>query len=318
MIRCMEETRRYRLKQLAVVRVTGEQCNAFLQGQVSSDLRQLTNMRAQLSSINSAKGRVLAIPHLARLENDVLMVMALPIAQNIVDTLTKFILRAKVSLAVDPSLACIGIAGPHANEALEKLGGGTLQTDWASAVRDQWVAWRVPGDFPRILIAGNTKVVEQLFTSLPDLPLGDLHSWRLHDILAKLPEILPVTQDKFVAQMLQLDGLGAVDFDKGCYTGQEIIARARYLGKVKRLPAVGATPSKRPLKPAEVLKVDGTPAAIVVSAAPHPEGGQSLLAVVNGEFPPATIFKADDGVEINLAVDGDPSSVHSLTLRFLS
>lgn len=318
MIPGMEETRRYRLKQLAVVKVTGEQCNAFLQGQVSSDLRQLTNMRAQLSSVNSAKGRVLAIPHLARLENDVLMVMALPIAQNIVDTLTKFILRAKVSIAVDPGLACVGIAGPRANDALEKLGGGNLQSDWACTVREKWVAWRVPGDFPRIIIAGDTKTVEQLYNSMSDLPPGDIHSWRLHDMLAKLPEILPVTQDKFVAQMLQLDELGAVDFDKGCYTGQEIIARARYLGKVKRLPAVGATPGKRPLKPAEVLTVDGTPAAIVVSAAPHPEGGQSLLAVVNGEFPPATIFSTEDGMEINLAVGGDPSAVHSLTLRFLS
>lgn len=308
------DTRRYRLKHLAVIRVTGEQCNAFLQGQLSSDLRELTNMRAQLSSLNSPKGRVLAIPQLARLGNDILMVLPAAIAPSIVETLRKYVLNMKVALSADAGLSCIGIAGPDADKAFDGLGGSVANSDWACSVTDKHVAWRIPGEHDRIIIAGENAAIDALYGRLA-LPEGDVLNWRWHDILSKLPEILPPTQDKFVAQMLALDDLGAIDFNKGCYTGQEVVARAHYLGKVKRACAVGATPSKRPLKPGEILKVEDKPAAIVVSAAPHPETGQSLLAVMNGKYPPGTMFKASDGVEVVLEVGGDPTNLHSLTLR---
>jgi tRNA-modifying protein YgfZ len=309
------DTRRFRLRQLAVIRVSGEQCNAFLQGQLSSDLRELTSMRAQISSLNTAKGRVLAVPQLARLGGDILLVVPSAIAPNVVETLLKYVLRMKVQIAVDPGLACIGIAGPGADKAFDGLGNTLGTSDWACWSGDDHVAWRIPGEHDRILIAGKSATIDKLYGDLSAIPEGDLHLWRWLDVLSKIPEILPPTQDKFVAQMLALDELGAIDFNKGCYTGQEVIARAHYLGKVKRACAVGATPSKRPLKPGEFLKVDGKSAAIVVSAAPHPEAGQSLLAVMSGKFPPGTMFKASDGVEVVLEVGGDPSTIHSLTLR---
>lgn len=309
------ETRRYRLKHLAVIRISGEQCNAFLQGQLSSDLRELTSMRAQLSSLNSAKGRVLAVLQLARLGNDILMVLPSAIAGNISDTLRKYILRMKVTVDVDPGLVCIGIAGPGAEKAVDALDIPIAPSDWACNSDDKRVAWRLPGETDRVIVAAPTAIADSYWSKLESLEDGDMMNWRWHDIQSKLPEVLPATQDKFVAQMLMLDDLGAIDFDKGCYTGQEVIARAHYLGKVKRNCAVGATPSKRPLKPGEVLKVDDKPSAVIVSAAPHPETGQSILAVMNGKYPPGTMFYAADGVEVVLEVGGDPTTIHSLTLR---
>ena len=147
---------------------------------------------------------------------------------------------------------------------------------------------------------GAAKSVAAAYGALDNVPALDLHAWRLHDLLAGLPEIMPPTQDKFVAQMLRLDDLGAIDYDKGCYTGQEVIARAHYLGKVKRASKVGHTSAKRPLKPAEPLKVDGDLAAIVVSAAPNPAGGQVVMAVLHKEFPDGAVFTAADGVEVTL------------------
>lgn len=309
------ESRRYRLKHLAVIRISGEQCNAFLQGQLSSDLRELTSMRAQLSSLNSAKGRVLAVLQLGRLGNDILMVLPSAIAGNIVDTLRKYILNMKVVVDVDANLACIGVAGPDVNKALDAMDIPIADSDWACNSDDKRVAWRLPGEHDRVMVVAPTAIADSYWNKLDAYKDGDMLNWRWHDIQSKLPEVLPATQDKFVAQMLMLDDLGAIDFDKGCYTGQEVIARAHYLGKVKRNCAVGATPSKRPLKPGEVLHVDDKPSAVIVSAAPHPETGQSILAVMNGKYPPGTMFYAADGVEVVLEVGGDPTTIHSLTLR---
>lgn len=296
----MNTTRRFRLKHLAVLTATGEECNVFLQGQLSSDLRELTATRAQPSSLNSAKGRVLAVLQLVRFGNAVLMVLPAATAPGALEHISKFVLRTKVKLQSAPDIACIGLAGPDAAGALESLGAKRLDTDWHTAAMDKMIAWRVPGETPRMIVAGQAKSVEKAFDSLEDLPTGDVHLWRFLDILAGLPEILPPTRDKFVAQMLRLDELGAISMTKGCYTGQEVIARAHYLGQVKRATAVGCTSAKRPLKPAEALKLDGKTAAIVVSSAPHPDGGQAVLAVLQGEHPAGTRFAADDGIEVSL------------------
>jgi tRNA-modifying protein YgfZ len=298
----MESTTRHPLKHLSVIAVTGEECNAFLQGQLSSDLRELTMTRAQPSSLNSAKGRVLAFMLLARFENCVLAVLPTAIAESVAQHMSKFILRTKAAITADDAYDCFGLQGENVNGTLAKLGAGApIDRDWATASPGpDLVAWRVPGKVDRAIVAGRTDAVRAAYKALSELPEADPHAWRLQDILAGLPEILPPTQDKFVAQMLRLDDLGAIDFNKGCYTGQEVIARAHYLGKVKRASASGCTSAKRPLKPAEVLEVDGKPAAIVVSAAPAPEGGQAVLAVLHGEQPPGTKFVASDGVEVVL------------------
>lgn len=297
----MDATARNPLKHVAVLVARGEECNMFLQGQLSSDLRELASHRAQISSLNSAKGRVLAVPQLARCGDAVLMVLPAAVAPGVLQHLTKFVLRSKVTLALDDSIDCFGVMGPDAGGAVAKLGNVPANSDWAAVSVDaDLVAWRVAGKVDRIIVAGPKAAAAAAYAKLGALPETDLHAWRLQDLLAGLPEILPPTQDKFVAQMLRLDDLGAINFNKGCYTGQEVIARAHYLGKVKRGSAIGCTSAKRPLKPAEVLEFDGKPAAVVVSAAPTPDGGQAVLAVLHAEFPPGTKFVADDGVEVSL------------------
>lgn len=293
-------TMRVPLKHLELISVTGEEANVFLQGQLSNDIRELTATRAQLSTLNSAKGRVLAVLQLARYGNDVLMLLPATIAENVAETLSKYVLRTKAKVEVAKGIECFGLIGTRANDALEQMGAAPLQRDWHTVAPDSLVAWQTPGTVQRIVVAGAANAVAGAWDKLADVPAADLHAWRLHDLLSGLPEIGPATQDKFVAQMLRLDDLGAIDFDKGCYTGQEVIARAHYLGKVKRGTKVGQTASKRPLKPAEPLKVAGELAAIVVSAAPNPAGGQTVMAVLHKEFPDGTTFVAADGTEINL------------------
>ena len=294
-------TVRVPLKHLSLISVTGEEANVFLQGQLSNDIRELTATRAQLSSLNSAKGRVLAVTQLARYGNGILMLVPGTIAENVAAHLTKYILRTKAKVEVAKNLTCFGLIGTRANDVLDKFGCAPVDREWQSVAPDGLVVWQTLGsDIQRIIVAGNKTQVAAAYATLADVPETDLHAWRMHDLLAGLPEILPPTQDKFVAQMLRLDDLGAIDFDKGCYTGQEVIARAHYLGKVKRGSKVGRTSAKRPLKPAEPLKVDGELGALVVSSAPDPAGGQIVMAVLHKEFPDGTVFTAVDGVTITL------------------
>ena len=294
-------TVRVPLKHLALISVTGEECNVFLQGQLSNDIRELTATRAQLSSLNSSKGRVLAVLQLVRYGNGVLMLVPATIAESVAEHLAKYVLRSKAKVEVAAGMSCFGLIGTRANDSLDQFGSASVDRDWQSVAPDGLVVWQTLSTaVQRIIVAGPTKKVTAAYDSLRDTPVGDIHMWRLHDLLAGLPEILPPTQDKFVAQMLRLDDLGAIDFDKGCYTGQEVIARAHYLGKVKRGSKVGRTQGKRPLKPAEPLKVDGELAALVVSSAPDPDGGQVVMAVQHKEFPDGTVFTAADGVEVTL------------------
>ena len=294
-------TTRVPLKHLAFVSVTGEECNVFLQGQLSNDIRELTATRAQLSSLNSAKGRVLAVVQLVRFGNGVLMLVPATIADSIAETLSKYVLRTKAKVEVAKGVSCFGLIGTRANDVLDRFGSAPVDRDWQSVAPDGLVVWQtLSSSVQRIIVAGAAKSVTAAYDALAEVPATDLHAWRLQDLLAGLPEILPPTQDKFVAQMLRLDDLGAIDYDKGCYTGQEVIARAHYLGKVKRANKVGHTAAKRPLKPAEPLKVDGDLAAIVVSSAPNPAGGQVVMAVLHKEFPDGTVFVAADGVEVTL------------------
>lgn len=298
----MSTANRIQLRHLAVITASGEECNAFLQSQLSNDLRELTATRAQLNTFNSPKGRVLAVFQLARLGKNVLMLTTAPIAASVIVELSKYILRMKAEVKLDKSIACFGILGEGANDAIEKLGGKRLENDWLQTSMDGMIAWRVPGKVPRIIVAGAATSVTKAYESLSGLPEGDLHAWRMEDLLAMMPEVLPPTQGKFVAQMLRLDELGAIDYDKGCYTGQEIIARAHYLSQVKRETVLAFTAAKRPMKPGETLKLDEEPVATVVSGAPRPEGGQVLMLVVVGEVPEGTELVATDGIAVSIGL----------------
>lgn len=298
----MSEAHRVQLKHLAVISASGEECNAFLQSQLSNDLRQLTATRAQLNTFNSPKGRVLAVFQLARFGNSVLMLTTSGIAASVIVELSKYIVRSKAEVKLDQGVTCFGLMGDGANDAIEKIGGKRLENDWLQATMKGMIAWRVHGNVPRFVVAGAAPAVTKAYETLGKLPEADLHAWRMQDLLAMMPEVLPQTQGKFVAQMLRLDELGAIDYDKGCYTGQEIIARAHYLSQVKRETMLAFTAAKRPMKPGESLKLDEEPIATVVSGAPRPEGGQVVMLVVVGEVPEGTELVASDGIAVTLGL----------------
>lgn len=265
-----------RLDHLAFIEVRGADSEAFLQGQLSNDLRELNAARAQLSSFNSPKGRMLAVLHLFRGADSIFLELHRSVLDATLKRLRMFVMRSKVILD-DASTArsALGLAGPGAAALLKDIGlpapAVALDLAWAKDV----AVIRRQGQTPRFTLCAPLDRLNELSNALSgNAATADGNAWKLLEIEAGIPTVYPETSDHFVAQMCNLDTLGGISFNKGCYTGQEIIARVHYRGAVKRrmvqVRLIEAPP------PTPGAKLDQ---GEVVDAALHPNGGSLALVV---------------------------------------
>ncbi len=224
-----------RLSATHYLRASGVDVESFLQGQLSSDLRLLSDSRAQISSYNSPKGRMLALPHLIRHADSVLIEIHSSVAAATLKRLRMFVLRAKVILEdASPALQPVAIIGAGAEELLREHGlpAPSAPLETAFDVTRQISVVRRLGAVPRYSLIGNPDQLDALPFAATG---GDIDTaWRRADIEAGVPIVTADTSDHFVPQMANLDLLDGISFDKGCYTGQEIVARLHYLGQLKR------------------------------------------------------------------------------------
>lgn len=213
------------LDSLRSLAVTGPDARSFLQNQLSSDLGEVTSTRGQLSAWHDPKGRVLAFLRVLPWRDGFLLVMQSDLATPIGKRLGMYVLRAKVTLQAGPPLhgLALGHSGPPDVGHALALGDQPLD----AACTDSACSLRMPGQ-AGWLVAGGPGVIAG--TADPDAAAA----WEHAELAAGIPEVYPATSGQFVAQMLNLDRLGAVSFTKGCYPGQEIVARAHHLGRVKR------------------------------------------------------------------------------------
>ena len=267
---------------LGLLSFAGPDADAFLQGQLSNDLDALAPGAVQLSSYNSPKGRMLATLALWRDGADGFRALvAADIAESIAKRLSMFVLRSKVIIAdQSPSHALIGIGGAGARDAARAAVGSVPEAGHVS-VGDAATMIALPDG--RIVVATTPAHAEALRTRLAkEAAEAPPDAWRWLGIRAGVPMIGAATQDLFVPQTANWDLLGGVSFHKGCYTGQEIVARTQYLGRLKeRMHLFHADASPPPPGARLFGAVFGDQACgAVVEAAPSPDGGSDLLAVV--------------------------------------
>ncbi len=253
-----------KLDDLAVLAVRGNDAIAFLQGQLSQDLRPLQDGDAALAGLHNPQGRCLAVIRLLRMTREhLLLVLPAELADSVRQLLSRYVLRARVSIEDSATAWRIyGATGPDA--------GAAAATRLSMPMDDSGTR--------QLILAPRSE-------PLPDGDVVPRTQWRLDDIAAGLPELTAATSGLFVAQMLNLDLLHAIGFDKGCYTGQEIIARAHYRGEVKRRMQRFRTASDAVLAAGLRLGLADGRSAQVVIAAPAESGGQEFLAVTT---PPGT------------------------------
>lgn len=245
------------LDDLGVLRIAGADAQRFLQGQLSSDVLQLESGRAALAGYHNPQGRAIALLRLILVApNEVLAILPRELAPVVAKRLTKYILRAKVQ--VDDVCADIHVHGLIAADAAQPtaLAGSTLAR-----------LAEAPARWLKLVAAASATPAH-----------ADRQKWRALDIAEGVPQVYAATSEEFVAQMLNLDALGAIAFDKGCYTGQEVIARAHYRGRVKRRMQRFLTHSALLTAGAAGRLVDGR-AFKVVDAVERADGACEFLAV---------------------------------------
>jgi tRNA-modifying protein YgfZ len=208
------------LTHLGVLRFTGPDAASFLQGQLSNDTRRLAQSSALLAAYSSAQGRVLALIYLLPHSSGVLAILPRDVLEATQKSLRKFVLRAKVQIDdVSDSMMLAGVQGLAsplgANEYLEASGIGTARV----------------GDTNRFWLIGAAELVAAHAAAGTAMSSAQ---WRLEDVRTGRPQVYAATSEAFVAQMLNLDLLDGISFTKGCYTGQEIIARTQHRGRIKR------------------------------------------------------------------------------------
>ncbi len=229
------------LPHLAAVEVAGPDAAQFLNGQLSNDTLSLAPGAWQLASLSTPKGRVVAVLSLGRIEGGYYAVLPRELAAAFIERLGKYILRSKLTLR----LAAAELAVWGSMESQDRF---AIEPATAPATR---------------------------------LDVGDTERrWKLKRIAAGLPQVYPATAEQFVAQMINLDLVQGISFRKGCYTGQEIIARTQNLGRIKRRMLRFAIGEQSSVTVGEVVTLANYGSAAVVESA-NSDMGQELLAVVH-------------------------------------
>jgi hypothetical protein len=271
------------LAPLRVLAIGGADAETFLQGQLSCDAKGLAPGVCRYGSFNSPKGRMLANFVLWRSPaagDRFEMLLPEDVAASVAQRLRMYVLRSNVVLTdVSADTRRFGIGGPAATTALVAAFGAAPAAHETLHVGEATVLG-LPGPRFVVLAAGDIEAVQARFAAHAAAAAFDVWQWLT--IRAGVPIITAATQDALVAQVANWDILGGVDFKKGCYTGQEIIARTHYLGRLKERTFLfhADVPYVAPGDRIFSAVFEAQPCGTVVNAARAPGGGFDLLAVL--------------------------------------
>lgn len=248
------------LDDFGTLRFSGADVEKFLQGQLSNDVSKLPPGALLRAGMHNPQGRTLALLWLVAADHgDILAVLPFELLLTVTTQLRRYVLRAKVTISDDSAQYRIcGLAAPDAS----------------SALAGRQVAYG-PRDEPRVLL------LQSVLEPPPSGPAISRDQWRGLDIAAGLAQVYAATSGQFVAQMLNLDCIDAISFTKGCYTGQEVIARAHYRGRIKRRLQRFRSRSALRLAAGDAGRLEDGRSFRVVEATQHADGSCEFLAVAS-------------------------------------
>jgi len=275
------------LSPLALIEVAGEDAQGFLAAQLTSDVRALTADRSELSAWCSPQGRVLALLRIYRTADAFFLLLPSDLAESTLKRLRMYTLRSRVTISDrSDELLRVGVSGEAARTTVADTTDLPDRPDQVTH-GDGLTVIRLPDRRPRVLLVGRLDLLATFWThSAASLRPASSTAWDLLNIEAAQPQVFTETRDKFLPQMLNLDLLGGLSFSKGCYPGQEVIARLKYRAQLKQRLYIGRADTGEVPAPGTRLAVQGSDmsAGEIVMAAPHPEGGVMCTAVVQIEL----------------------------------
>lgn len=299
----VEETRLTNLDNYSVIHITGNDSLEFLSNQFTNDLKSLKENFSSLGAWCSVKGRVLYLFRIWRQggdEGDDFFLM-LPRAhtESFLKRLRMFILRADVKAELADDFHIFGLSGKEADGVL----GSHPDQDNEVRLNSADSIIKLPAPVPRYLVI--TK--DASFKAGAVETSSDKNTWQLLDIMAGIAEIWPDTSDKFLPQMLNLETLGGLSFQKGCYPGQEIVARVKYRGELKKQLYQATVNTDQDILPgASLLAVDSdsdNSVGLVVSSASLSKGSKALLAVIDIKMANVKSIRLSDDSEAVLILE---------------
>ncbi|MCG6984003.1 MAG: folate-binding protein [Thiocapsa sp.] len=278
--------RLFDLSHLGLIAVRGDDAADFLQGQLTNDIRELSETHVQWSSHCSQKGRMLASFLVIRAGDAFYLQLPAQRVPELLKRLRMFVLRSRVTLEdASDELVRIALTGDCAAVLLAKRGLPVPDQANGLALTDGLAVIRLSGHLPRLELIGPPDSMREHWEAFRGTATpSNADGWTLLDIRAGIPTVYNQTADAFVPQMANMQLIDGVSFNKGCYTGQEVVARMQYLGKLKRRMYLAELESDVPPQPGDGL-VSASSASQqgsgwVVSASRTEDGRYELLAVV--------------------------------------
>lgn len=226
------------IPELSVLRVEGPDAITFLQGQVTCDVQGLSNGAVTLGALCTPQGRAIAVFRLTRQDQSCTLLLRSDVLDTVRTRLQRYVLRAKVTLSdlrgqwqVYGLLGNLDASIAAAMELSETPAPGTS----VPAINDCRLLCVDRADKHLLLTSdGRPQALREALRNRAAELTDPATAWELAEIRDGIPVVAPETSEQFVPQMLNLDQLGGIAFDKGCYTGQEVVARTHYLGNIKR------------------------------------------------------------------------------------
>lgn len=289
-----------------MVRVAGPGTDRFLQGQFSQQIDDVTQSHAPRAAACTPKGRAYCLTRLVRAGDDVLLELPLDLADDTVAHLRKYLMLFRgTSMEVESDARIIGLMGDStvsqllpdatsrlatAGDSVAIQGGHLIRTMTTAEGMARYELWQTGA------------LDKSLQQALDDIPEATLSDWYASEVAAGVAALTPATKEGFVPQMLNWQHVGGIHFKKGCYTGQEVIARMHFLGQLKKSLfrfAIGQTETLP--APGEAVRDGDRPVGTVINSVGFADGSAELLAVVR-----------HDAAELSLAPESAPDATLSL------
>ena len=278
------------IQRFAAIRISGADRIAFLQGQLSNDLRQLQPDRPLLAGWSNPQGRLICTLWVVDWQDATWLLLPDELQEAVVKRLRMFVLRADVRIETaswhpEQQLTDAAEGAEAANEAANNTGN-----------KNSLISCFYDDDSYSLQVCKGALLVLHPAADTTALPDPELRvQWQLRTIHAGIPIICSSTSGEFVPQMVNLDLLGGISFTKGCYVGQEIVARTQNLGRIKRRMFAYSVQTTSPVKPGDAVYADGDTAGQVVNCARSATDTVELLAVIRLDYLAAPLRLEADG-----------------------
>lgn len=297
------------LSHLRFIRVSGSDAEAFLQGQFTSDISNVSQEHHQMGGYCTPQGRMLANFRIFSHQDTYILQLPNDIHEALLKRLTMYIMRSQVAIEdISDQMVAIALTGECSTDLLSTAFKDIPQAAGDSVQENGVSLMKLPGPDSRFEIFGKPNKIQKLWLEFSiRAKTTNSELWSLLEIRSGIPNVYAGTAEAFVPQMLNMQLIDGVSFDKGCYVGQEIVARMKYLGELKRRMYLAKTDALTQPQPGDEIFSDidtksGQGTGKVVMSTPSPDGGYELLAVIENSAITAGSLHLDNSTGAELEI----------------